>query len=205
MAQRRNKQSAMQKADRALSLARQMQSAQELKYIITVFERTPIINTGNVFFLNQTLQDIGDVGARTGDSIRCVRLRLYLQFAVPPSLTGSHAMRMCIIVDKQNVIANSAAVYIGVGSNHSPMLQYTKDSRLQFAMVLDSFPINLDTYNPSVTFRRDVQLRLNTRYLQESDTIQTGALKAIFLSDVPGSSQAYPAVTGTIRVDYTDN
>jgi hypothetical protein len=114
-------------------------------------------------------------------------------------------MRMCIIVDKQNVVANSSAVYIGVGSNHSPMLQYTKDSRLQFAMVLDSFPINLDTYNPSVTFRRDVKLRLNTRYLQETDTIQTGALKAIFLSDLPGSSQSYPAVTGTIRVDYSDN
>lgn len=205
MAARRPKQSALAKANRALQLAQSMKAAQEMKYVITVFERTSIVNTGNVFVLNETLPDTGDVGARIGDSVRCVRLRFSLQFVLPPTLTGSHALRMCVVVDKQNVLANAGGVYIGVGTNHAPMLQYTKDARLQFAMVVDTFPINLDTYNPSVTVKRDIRLRLNTRYQQESDQILTGALKAVFLSDMPGSSPSYPAVTGTIRIDYTDN
>jgi hypothetical protein len=204
-AARGNNKSAKKMAEQALSLARRLQAAQELKYVITPFERSEIINTGAVFFLNQTDQDIQDAGARIGDSIRCCRLRLCLQFVLPPSLNGSHSLRMAIIVDKQNTMANAGALYIGVGTNHSPLLQYTKDTRLQFAILLDTFPVNLDTYNPSVVIRRDMRINVDTRYVQQSSQINTGALKAIFVSSQPGTATAYPSVTGTIRVDYTDN
>jgi hypothetical protein len=85
------------------------------------------------------------------------------------------------------------------------MLQYTKDYRLQFAVILDTFSVNLDTYNPSKTMHFDRRLDINTRYLQNSDQILSGSLKAIFISSQVGSAQSYPSVTGTIRVDYTDN
>jgi hypothetical protein len=192
-------------ASEALGLARRLQASQERKYVITPFERSEIINTGALFFLNTTAQDIQDAGARIGDSIHCCRLRLCLQFVLPPSLNGSHSLRMAIVVDKQNTMANASSLYIGVGTNHAPLLQYTKDTRLQFAILLDTFPINLDTYNPSVVIRRDMKINVNTRYVQQSDVINTGALKAVFLSSQPGTATAYPSVTGTIRVDYTDN
>jgi hypothetical protein len=205
MAARSKQSQALKVANRAYQLAKRNQASHERKYVITVFERTPIINTGSLFILNSTAQDVGDVGARTGDQIRCVRLRYDLQFVQPPALTGSNSLRMAIVVDKQNTMANAGALWIGVGTNHAPLLQYTKDYRLQFAVVLDTFAVNLDTYNPSKTMHCDRKLELNTRYVQESDQVLTGCLKAIFISSQPGSSPSYPAVTGTIRVDYTDN
>lgn len=192
-------------AAQALTLARSLKAAQELKYVITPFERTEIINSGAVFDLNTTQQDVQDVGARIGDSIKCCRLRVVLQFVLPPALNGSHSLRMAIVVDKQNTVANAGSLYIGVGTNHAPLLQYTKDSRLTFAVLIDTFPVNLDTYNPSVVIRRDMRINVNTRYQQQSDVINTGAIKAIFISSQAGSATAYPSVTGTIRVDYTDN
>jgi hypothetical protein len=170
-----------------------------------VFENAEIIDSGAVFFLNDTAQDIGDVGARIGDSIRCCRLRFSLQFAQPAALTGSHSLRMAIVVDKQNVMANAGDMFIGVGTNHAPWLQYTKDLRLQYAVLYDSFPVALNQYNPSRCLRFDMPLRLNTRYEQTTSTITTGALKAIFISDLPGGAPQKVQVTGTIRVDYTDN
>jgi hypothetical protein len=113
---------------------------------------------------------------------------------------------MAIVVDKQNTMANAGALWIGVGTNHAPLLQYTKDYRLQFAVVLDTFAVNLDTYNPSKCMHCDRKLELNTRYLQDTDQILTGSLKAIFISSVAGTiASGFPAVTGSIRVDYTDN
>jgi hypothetical protein len=112
---------------------------------------------------------------------------------------------MVIIEDKQNTLANAGELFIGVGTNHCPMLQYTKDYRLSYRILYDSGPLNLDTYNPSLCHHRSQPLKVRTRYLQTSATITTGALKAVFVSDMPGSSPSYPSVTGTIRVDYTDS
>lgn len=201
----RRNQRAISVANQALGLAKRLNAAQEMKYVITVFERSAIINTGAVFALNETVQGTGDVGVRIGDSVRCCRLRYSLQFVLPPALTGSHSLRMVLVVDKQNTMANAGALFIGVGTLHAPMLQYTKDSRLSFAILSDTHAVNLDTYNPSVTIHGDRRIQLNTRYLQDQDLVITGSLKAIFVSDMPGSSAAYPSVTGTIRVDYTDN
>jgi hypothetical protein len=206
MAARSKQSQALKVANRAYQLAKRNQASQERKYVITVFERTPIINTGALFALNETVQDDGDVGQRVGDQIRCVRLRYDLQFVQPPALAGSNSLRMAIVVDKQNTMANAGALWIGVGTNHAPLLQYTKDYRLQFAVVLDTFAVNLDTYNPSKCMHCDRKLELNTRYLQDTDQILTGSLKAIFISSVAGTiASGFPAVTGSIRVDYTDN
>jgi len=207
MKRRRNSQnnSAKQVANRALRIARGVQAAVERKYVITVFERSGLISTGNVFYLNKTNQDIGDVGERIGDSIKCVRLRASLQFVQPPALTGSHAFRMAIVHDKQDTLANAGNLYIGPGTNHVPMLQYTKDYRLQYGVIYDSFPVTLDQYNPTVAIRMDRSFNIATRYIQGSDDITTGALKVVFLSDLAGSSPTYVTVSGTIRVDYTDS
>lgn len=205
-APKRKNQGALQVARHALSVANNLKAAQEKKYVITVFERSGVINTGAVFLLNETNQDIGDVAARIGDSIRLCRLRFSLKVEQPPALTGAHPLRIVIILDKQNTLANAGGLFIGVGTNHAPMLQYTKDYKLSYAILYDSFPVALDTYNPSKTMRFDIPLRINTRYIQGTDEITTGALKVIFISDVVASSGAtYPSVTGTIRVDYTDN
>jgi hypothetical protein len=207
MAQRRPaaQQSALKVARQALQVAQSLKASVEKKYAITIFEDSEVIRTGAVFFLNETQQGLGDAGERVGDVIRMTRIRFSLQFIQPVSLTGSHAMRMVIVLDKQNVLANAGDLFIGVGTQHAPMLQYTKDYRLQYVVLYDSFAMNLDTYHPSHTKHLDMKVNINTRYIQGPDQMTTGALKVIFLSDLPGSAPQYPQVTGTIRCDYTDS
>jgi len=192
-------------AKQALNLANRVNAAKERKYCIEVYERAAISSGGAVFILNATDPDTGDVAQRIGDAIHCVQITFLMQFVLPPTLTGSHAIRMVLIEDKQNTLANAGELFIGVGSNHCPMLQYTKDYRLSYRILYDSGPLNLDTYNPSLCRQRSQPLKVRTRYLQASATITTGALKAVFISDMPGSSPTYPSVSGTIRVDYTDS
>jgi hypothetical protein len=178
--------------------------AVERKYQITLFEQAEISSSGAVFLLNDTSQDVGDVGQRIGDQIRIKRIRMMLQFVDPPALPGSNAIRCVILTDKQNTLANAGELFIGAATAHAPMLQYTKDYKLQYAVQYDSFPLNLDQYNPSRMIRMDRQVDIPTRYIQASNTITTGALKIVFISNVPGSSANYPQVTGTVRIDYTD-
>jgi hypothetical protein len=106
MAQRRPaaKQSALKVARQALQVAQSLKASVEKKYAITIFEDSEVIRTGAVFFLNETQQGLGDAGERVGDVIRMTRIRFSLQFIQPVSLTGSHAMRMVIVLDKQNVL-----------------------------------------------------------------------------------------------------
>jgi hypothetical protein len=197
--------SAMMVASRALSMVHSLKADRERKYEITVFEEADVSSGGAVFLLNETSQDVQDVGARIGDSVTCVRIRGSLQLKMPPALNGSHAFRVVLLNDKQNTLANAGQLFIGVGTDHSPMLQYSKDYRLSYGIMMDSMPLNLDNYNPSRVINFDLQTALKTRYLQASTTVVTGALKLVLLTDIGTPAANFLQCTGTVRVDYVDS
>jgi hypothetical protein len=198
------KMTAMQKANRALSIVNKLSSSIERKYQITEFNSAQISSAGALFALNETVPGDSDFGERSGDRIRCVRFEVRLQVSQPTAILNTHAIRILIVVDKQSSMANASQLLLGVATPESPMLPFSKDYRLRTALLYDSHSIPLDTYNPTSMVRRINNIDLKTQFLLGTDRITTGKLLAVMITDMPTGSPDYPRVTGTIRVDYTD-
>jgi hypothetical protein len=195
----------MSKANKALAMVNKLAVSREKKYELQTFADASITSNGAVFYINRVTLGDEDAGERNGDVINCVRVELNLQFTIPPALSGSHALRVIIINDKQNSLANAGELLLGVGTTVAPMLLYSKDYRLRSQVIYDSNVQILHSYQPTRSIRATRNINVETRFLLATDTITTGALKAIFISDMPTAAPNFPTVTGMIRVQYTDS
>jgi hypothetical protein len=201
MAQR--KQSAMAKANKALSLASQLQASQEKKFVVTSFVQN-VDKVGHIIALNNIDQGLGD-SSRVGDRVTCTHIKADLWRVIPGSASGRFSCRFLIIIDKQNTLTDLDQVFLGTDTTYAPLLQFVKDYRKRFVVLYDSKSNHMDQYNKGETSHVSRKIRLRTQYISGSTNIATGALKLLAISSQAENSNQRPILLGSVRVDYTDS
>jgi hypothetical protein len=203
MAQRKNKNTAMAKANKALSMVGQLKAAQERKYVLYTI-RTSGDNQGLVTAINSVTQGLTD-SQRVGDRIQCLHLSFNFWRVIPGTASGRFSSRFLIILDKQNTVDTASSIFMGTGSTVSPFLSFVKDTRKQFVVLYDSGPNHMDQYNKGMTSKFSRRLNVQTRFDGTSGDITTGAIKLVHITNQAADSDAKPILIGTVRVDYTDS
>jgi hypothetical protein len=197
------KSSAMAKATKALSLASQMQSQREKKFVVTSFVQNTD-RVGHIIALNNVSQGSTD-SERVGDRIECVHLSGEFWRVIPGSASGRFSLRFLLVIDRQNLITDMSSVFLGTDSAFSPFLQYVKDQRKRFVVLYDSGPNHMDQYNKGECTRFSRKINLRTQYIGGTSTIATGSLKLLCISNQAENSNSRPILLGSVRVDYTDS
>lgn len=193
----------MAKANRALSLAGQLNAARERKFVVSQIVQSGD-NLGHLIVLNNPDQGLSDQ-QRVGDRIRVTKISLRGWSVIPGSATGRFALRFLILVDKQNTLTGVDQVFVGTGSNICPLNAFVKDFRKQFTVLYDSETIHMDQYNKGVCKSWFSRCNLVTQFVSGTTTIATGSLKLVVLTNQSQASNQKPIWIGSVRVDYTDS
>lgn len=195
--------SALATAQRALSLASQLQSHREKKFVVTSFSQN-VDNEGHIIALNNVDQGQTD-SERIGDRIECCHLTAHLWRVIPGSASGRFSLRFLMIIDRQNTITDVDTVLLGIGSGYTPFNQFVKDYRKRFVVLYDSGPNHMDQYNKGMVTKFSRKIQLRTQFNAGSAIITTGSLKLICISSQASGSNSKPLLLGSVRVDYTDS
>jgi hypothetical protein len=199
----RRRKSANSKASRALAIAQKLQSARELKFVVTSLSQNTD-STGHVFTLNDVPQGLGDTD-RVGDRINIEHISLSLWRVLPGSASGRFSIRVLVILDKQDSITSLDSIFLGTGSNQSPFLAFVKDQKLRFSVLYDSHPNHMDQYNKGDCIKWSRKLNIKTQFQNGAADIITGSVKLVLVSNIGSNNNTKPIVIGHVRVDYTDS
>lgn len=189
------------KADRALQIARTLENAREVKFLVSQFS-AQIPRTGYLANLNDVQQGVSD-SQRVGDRIRTHSMKLKLWRVIPGSATGRFSVRVLIIHDRQNSITNGNEVLLNPDSAYSPLLPFVKDYRLRFTVLYDSGANHMDQYNKGDTIEWHAKILTKVQFLQGTDEPVTGSIKLLAFSN-QASTGTQPLLIGTVRYNFTD-
>lgn len=172
---------------------------------------------GSTNILNQCIQGVTDT-SRTGDSIKCSNLMLRGRIFATASGASSlltYVVRIIVfrVLSEQAITAvfpaNAADTtglldYIYKGSTLAPYaaLDYDSDARPH---ILWDKKFMIDPYHPQHEFAKLIKLNFHTQFDNNTNTINTGALKMVLLSQAPSTDVNRPTVDWLSRVYFLDN
>ncbi len=184
-------------------LIRKLNKSTELKYIDSS------INDSNVSYDNVSIDTFNDVAQGLGDSQR-VGDRLFMtsfdfKFVCGVDNSSAGNIRVIIIYDKANTITSWADLMVNDVDTQRWLSSFTVDRRKEF-IVLKDMVINCDGTHYSKQFRR-VKKKINkiTSFSSGTTTIEVGALKMFFTSDVANAATNKPFLQGYLRINYQDS
>ncbi len=187
------------KAEQALRIASSLQRAVEVKYIDYISGGGVVDWDGKLVILNDIAQGLSDT-ERTGDRVhlRNVHIRGWMEL----NGAASSELRMQVIWDKQNTTAAPSNILSVTGNSIAPISSRLWDRRYEFKILSDR-RLTVDQYHPHVPFQFTMRLDKNTQYQAASTTIQTGALKFLFISNI-NPVNVQPLIWYHIRTEFTD-
>ena len=190
-------------AMKAYKLAKSLQRGQETKHRSTANVQTNIDwdGTGPII-INEPAQGTGDTD-RIGDSIFCTSIRW--RFIADNEDSAASAVRVICFWDKKNTVTNVTDLLRVTGSPNALTSDYNVDKRGDYIILYDKM-INVDGVIAlqKVGFVR-LKIKKLTQFADGGFTIEKGALKFIFISDVNSGAAAKPSYRANYRVYYTDS
>lgn len=188
-------------AYKALRLARKVANAVNIEYKIndTLANGTTFDYAGTMVTVNNPAQGSTDV-TRIGDSIKCQNLML--RFLLTRG-AGDSTGRVIVFWDDQNQISTGANLLEVTGTASSVLSPKLYDARFRSKVLYDKVFV-MDQVNQS-TWDENVQIKIDqhTQFNAGSTTINTGALKVLFISNITGAN--IPTVNYYSRLSFTDN
>lgn len=188
-------------AYKALRLARKVADAVNIEYKIfdtTVSSGGAIDYTGGLTTLNALSQGVAD-NQRIGDSAKIQNhiIRGYL------TRNGADCIvRMMLIWDEQNQAAATSDILESVSSVQSVCSPKNYDLRFRSKVLFDK-TFTLTANNPLIKVENVMSPNLHTQFNQSTNTIRTGALKLLLVSNLTVSS--LPTFVYYSRISFTDN
>lgn len=187
------------KAEQALRIASSLQRAVEVKYIDYISGGGVVDWDGKLLVINDVAQGLTDT-ERNGDRIHLRRLTI--RGFVELNGSANPLLQMMIIWDKQDTLVAPSNVLSVTGNSIAPIANLLWDRRYEFK-VLAQRKLAVDTYHPLVPFEFSLKLDKNTQFQAGSTTIQTGALKFLFISSI-NSVSVQPLIWYHARTEFTD-
>lgn len=188
-------------AYKALRLARKVADAVNTEYKIfdtTVSSGGAIDYVGGLTTLNGISQGVSD-SQRIGDSAKMQGhiIRGYI------TRNGADCIvRMMLIWDEQNQANVTSDILETTSSVLSVLSPKNYDLRFRSKVLYDK-AFTLTTNNPLIRVENVMSPNLHTQFNQSTNTIRTGALKLLLISNLTVSS--LPTFTYFSRVSFTDN
>jgi hypothetical protein len=151
--------------------------------------------------LNTIDQGDGDT-ERIGDKI--ISQCLDINYLVKQNGSNANVTRMIVIYDKQNTISTQANLLTADTAVYSYISHFNYDTQSQYVILHDQFLLHDGTLNDALAGTLCVKFPTNiTRFNAGTTTINTGAVKIFFLSDVADSGTK-PSITMALRYYFVD-
>lgn len=153
---------------------------------------------GDMITLNNIAQ--GDSNnERIGDSMVVKSIKVH---GIHVRSAADCAVRVILLLDKQNCVTTLQDVLVLVGQQYSPFSGYNHDNDRRFRILSDK-TYELNSNSPQKVFKISAtNLKTHTRYDNGATTINSGAYKMIILSN---KSSGGPLTTMFTRLEYIDN
>lgn len=172
----------------------------------------PLINDtnwdGNIRTINEVSQGSSDTN-RDGDKIYMKSLSWRFDYSISDlANVFSNRIRTIIIHDKLNTITTVPNFLLQTGTTRAPEALFNYDRRLQYQVLYDrTIVFNINSSSKNVSVKKTIKLNKVVQFNAGTTTIQKGALKLIFISNVDtgGISQDKPNIEGAIRILFLDN
>lgn len=194
-------------ANKALRLARKVANLVNIEEKIDDTQQTSVTfdYNGAIDILNNPAQAITDVG-RIGDSIKVQKIHIKGTVAGSTTAGTLSNNRLILFWDEQNQVATAADLLETVGSTYSPFSPKHYDKRFRSNILYDQH-FSLSTVPGSQAWFKNFEVSLpigkHTQFSAASTTINTGALKFLYITDVVTSN--LPNITYYARCFYTDD
>lgn len=194
-------------ANKALRLARKVANLVniEFKYKDTSLSQTAFDWSGSIATLNNPAQGQTDT-TRIGDSIKVqsLKIRGTVNNASGANITSN--CRLIVFWDEQEQISTAADLLENTASTVTPFSPKHYDKRFRSIVLFDQM-VTMSSVSGSNSAFRNFEIELpigkHTQFSAASTTINTGALKFLYISDLVTSN--LPTITYYARVFYTDD
>lgn len=168
----------------------------EYKYV-DITDTASATYSGYFATLNNIAQGVTD-STRIGDS--CKLQNLTLRGSITRNGTDGH-VRIMVIWDKQAKASAASSILENTGSAYATLSPKKYDNRFQ-TKVLKDFRVHVTTDSPIKEFNMVIPINQHTQYDAATNTIDTGALRLLIISDMASSQ---PLTAYYSRLTYTDN
>lgn len=188
-------------ANKALALARKVANMVNVEY--KYFDLTSLantMNTGSTYgTINLIPQGVGE-SQRVGDSLKIQNLTM--RFNIQRTTADCFA-RVMLIWDKQNSTTSGSDVITGLSTLNATNGPKNYDKRFQTQVLYDKV-FNINANHPQQYEDIVLQIDQHTQYVAASTTVNTGALKLLYLSNIAAGATC-PNMNYYARMTYTDD
>lgn len=153
--------------------------------------------SGYIATLNNIPQGATD-SSRVGDSIKLQTVTIRGQLG---RVTSDSTCRVILFWDKQNKVTTASDILQYVGSSYAPFSDKYYDKRFQTKIFYDKV-FTLDSNSPLRPFKIVKRIGLHTQFEAGSNTINTGVLRLLFISNVNANT---PSLQYNSHLTYTDD
>lgn len=157
-----------------------------------------VLNTGGLFTLNNPPQGDTD-SSRDGDSLKNQSINIRYRWQYKGEACNG---RIMVLHDKQNKVSAVTDVldsgYIGLFSSIAPK---DYDKRFETQVLYDQVT-QISSENPISIHNINLPLGFHTQFENGSTTVNTGALKMLYISDATTND---PNLIMMSRLQFTDN
>lgn len=171
----------------------------EYKYIDVASTANAMSYTSTYGILNTIPQGSAE-SQRIGDSLKLQNLTL--RFNIQRTSADSFA-RILIVWDKQNAAASASDILTGLGTVNSTNGPKNYDKRFVTSILYDK-TFNVNSNHPQQMEDIVVTVDQHTQYAAGTTTINTGALKILYLSNLSAGANN-PNLNYYARLTYTDD
>lgn len=167
----------------------------EIKHTDSELVITPGYN-GALYTFNGLAQGDTD-GTRDGDSLKVQ------DFAFKCLINNNRVgtARVIVLWDQGNEITGVSDVLNNSGTAYAPLSLKDWDKRFESKIIFDKM-IHLGPYNQTKFFKKKLRIGKHTQFEAGTTTINSGALKMIFIGDSNVNMTSFRFIS---RLTYTDN
>lgn len=145
-------------------------------------------------------QGVGDT-QRDGDSIRYLNMTFRYGCEKNPAIASS-VVRVIVLWDEQNRVTAANQVLQVIGTNNAPFSPKLYDTRFQTKFLYDKTHCLTDVQN-RITREVTIPINKHCQFLAGAQTVTTGSLKFLFVSDIAGGST--PVIQWQARMTFMDS
>ncbi len=192
---------------KALRMVTSLKRGVEVKHLDSLYDLNDTNWNGSIRTINAMAQGMKDT-ERIGDKVKITSVEMnFISKISEDSTIQTNRMRVIVIWDKQNSITLPSDFILTTGTTNAPEGFYNYDKRKEFVVLFDRKYNLIDEDKRLVSIHLFKKVNKLTQFNSATTTINTGALKLIFLSNVDdaGISANKPDISGSVRVRYVDN
>lgn len=186
----------------ALSQIGKIQQSQELKYVSIMTDDTDVVYNPVIYLVSDIDQGLSD-SQRVGDAVLMKDLDVRLN--VLHDNSSATGIRLIFFIDKQNTITSASDLLVTTGSDEALVSHYVWDNRKQFTVLYDSVLEVDGTYKSKLCRHFNIPINKRMQLDAGTATVNTNALKCIYLSEVAPAAGNKPRLILNTRLTYLDS